>query len=127
MAGLIDEVKKRGPRVILTLDDRTGRLEVMLFEETWQRHRDLVVKDALVLIEGTLRFDEFSDSWRLAARRIAELDDLRARSAQRIVLRCSHAELPRLTERLAEVLGPLGSVFGRRPLTAYLRIGPFLT
>ncbi len=26
VAGLIDEVKKRGPRVILTLDDRTGRL-----------------------------------------------------------------------------------------------------
>jgi len=106
VAGLIDEVKKRGPRVILTLDDRTGRLEVMLFEETWQRHRDLIVKDALVLIEGTLRFDEFSDSWRLAARRIAEFDELRARCAQRIVLRCSHAALPRLTERLAEILGP---------------------
>ena len=106
VAGLIDEVKKRGPRVILTLDDRTGRLEVMLFEETWQRHRDLIVKDALVIIEGTLRFDEFSDSWRLAARRIAEFDELRSRCAQRIVLRCSHAELPRLTERLAEILGP---------------------
>ena len=35
VAGLIDEVKKRGPRVILTLDDRTGRIEATLFEETW--------------------------------------------------------------------------------------------
>jgi DNA polymerase-3 subunit alpha len=106
VAGLIDEVKKRGPRVILTLDDRTGRLEVMLFEETWQKHRDLVVKDALVLVEGMLRFDEFSDSWRLAARRLSELDELRSRSAQRLVLRCSHADLPRLTERLAAILEP---------------------
>jgi DNA polymerase-3 subunit alpha len=106
VAGLIDEVKKRGPRVILTLDDRTGRLEVMLFEETWQRHRDLVVKDALVLVEGMLRFDEFSDSWRLAARRISELERLREKEARRVVLRCSHADLPRLSERLAAVLEP---------------------
>jgi len=106
VAGLIDEVRKRGPRVILTLDDRTGRLEVMLFEETWARHRDLVVKDALVLVEGTLRFDEFSDSWRLAARRISELEELRSRCAQRLVLRCSHAELPRVSERLAQILEP---------------------
>ena len=54
VAGLIDEVKKRGPRVILTLDDRTGRIEAMLFEETYQKHRDLIVKDALVLVEGTV-------------------------------------------------------------------------
>jgi DNA polymerase-3 subunit alpha len=106
VAGLIDEVKKRGPRVILTLDDRTGRLEVMLFEETWQRHRDLIVKDALVLVEGMLRFDEFSDSWRLAARRVSELGELHSRAAQRIVLRCSHADLPRLAERLAAILEP---------------------
>jgi DNA polymerase III subunit alpha len=106
VAGLIDEVRKRGPRVILTLDDRTGRLEVMLFEETWARHRELVAKDALVLVEGVLRFDEFSDSWRLAARRISELEELRSRCAHRLVLKCSQAELPRVSERLAEILEP---------------------
>jgi DNA polymerase III subunit alpha len=106
VAGLIDEVKKRGPRVIVTLDDRTGRLEVMLFEETWQKHRELIAKDALVLIEGTLRFDEFSDAWRLAARRISELDEVRTRSAQRLVVRCARADLSRLTERLAGILEP---------------------
>jgi DNA polymerase-3 subunit alpha len=106
VAGLIDEVKKRGPRVILTLDDRTGRLEVMLFEETWQRHRDLIAKDALVLVEGMLRFDDFSDSWRLAARRISDLERLREQEARRVVLRSSQAELPRLTERLAAILEP---------------------
>ena len=86
VAGLIDEVKKRGPRVILTLDDRTGRIEAMLFEETYQKHRDLISKDALVLVEGLLRFDEFSDAWRLAARRITELDKVREQEARRLVL-----------------------------------------
>jgi DNA polymerase III subunit alpha len=106
VAGLIDEVRKRGPRVIVTLDDRTGRLEVMLFEETWAKHRELIRKDALVLVEGMLRFDEFSDSWRLAARRISELERLREQEARRLVLRCSHADLPRVSERLAHVLEP---------------------
>jgi len=104
VAGLIDEVKKRGPRVILTLDDRTGRIEAMLFEETWHKHRDLIAKDALVLVEGLLRFDEFSDAWRLAARRVTELDKLREQEARRLVIRCSEAELGRLGERLESIL-----------------------
>ena len=91
VAGLIDEVKKRGPRVILTLDDRTGRIEAMLFEETYHKHRDLISKDALVLVEGLLRFDEFSDAWRLAARRITELDKVREQEARRLIIKCSHA------------------------------------
>jgi DNA polymerase-3 subunit alpha len=106
VAGLIDEVKKRGPRVILTLDDRTGRIEAMLFEETYQKHRDLIAKDALVLVEGLLRFDEFSDAWRLSARRITELDKVREAEARRLVISCSQRDVARLLERLATVLGP---------------------
>src|SRR5437016_2555268 len=106
VAGLIDEVKKRGPRVILTLDDRTGRIEAMLFEESWQKHRDLIAKDALVLVEGLLRFDEFSDAWRLSARRISELDEVLSRCAQRLVIRCTHADAAALSERLAAMLAP---------------------
>jgi DNA polymerase-3 subunit alpha len=47
IAGLIDEVKKRGPRIILTLDDRTGRIDVSLFDDVFQKHRDLITKDTL--------------------------------------------------------------------------------
>jgi DNA polymerase-3 subunit alpha len=106
VAGLIDEVKKRGPRVILSLDDRTGRLEVTLFEEVFQKHRDLVAKDALVLVEGMLRFDEFSDAWRLSARRITELDKAREQQARRVVLKWPLRPPSDLLGRLAETLTP---------------------
>jgi DNA polymerase III subunit alpha len=106
VAGLIDEVKKRGARVILTLDDRTGRIEAMLFEESWIKHRELIAKDALVLVEGLLRFDEFSDAWRLAARRITELDKVREQEARRLVIRCTQEDVARLSERLATMLAP---------------------
>ncbi|HUA90879.1 MAG TPA: hypothetical protein VL994_15670, partial [Steroidobacteraceae bacterium] len=69
-------------------------------------HRDLIFKDALVLVEGLLRFDEFSDAWRLAGRRISELDKVREQEARRLVIRCSRADAAALTERLASVLTP---------------------
>jgi DNA polymerase-3 subunit alpha len=106
VAGLIDEVKKRGPRVILTLDDWTGRLEVTLFEDVFQRHRDLIAKDALVLVEGALRFDEFSGAWRLSARRITELDKVREQHARRVVLKWPPRADITLLDRLAETLTP---------------------
>ena len=107
VAGLIDEVKKRGPRFILTLDDRTGRIEVNLFEDVFQKYRDLITKDALVLVDGMLRFDEFSDSWRLSAKRLTELDKVRETQARRLVLKWPQkANSKILLGRLAEVLAP---------------------
>jgi DNA polymerase-3 subunit alpha len=107
IAGLVDEVRKRGPRVILILDDSTGRMEVTLFEDVFQKYRDVVAKDALVAIEGQLRFDEFSDAWRLAARRITELDRIREQQARRLVLKWpARADSPALLGRLAEALTP---------------------
>ncbi len=107
VAGLIDEVRKRGPRVILILDDSTGRMEVSLFEDVFQKYRDVVAKDALVAIEGQLRFDEFSDAWRLTARKITELDRIREQQARRLVLKWpQRADSPALMGRLAETLTP---------------------
>ena len=107
IAGLIDEVKKRGPRLTLALDDGTGRIEVTLFDEVYQRHRELIAKDALVLIEGQLRFDEFSDAWRCAARRLTELETMREQLARRLVLTWPQRTTGGvLLERLAEILTP---------------------
>jgi len=101
-AGLVLELRRRGTRVHVILDDRSGRIEVSLSEETWQRHRELLVKDALVLVEGSLRFDEFSDAWRIHARSVQALDAVRERLARRLVL-----DWPRGAddERLLGVLG----------------------
>jgi DNA polymerase-3 subunit alpha len=105
VAGLIDEIRKRGTRISVSLDDRTGRIEVSLFDEVFQRHRDLIVKDALVLIEGLLRFDEFSDGWRLGARRITDLDQAFEGYARRIVLKWPATRTPAAFEELAQILG----------------------
>ena len=109
VAGYIHEVRKRANRTSIVLDDRTGRMEVTFFEEVLQRHRELIVKDALVLIEGQLRFDEQGDTWRLAAKRVTELNRAREQQAQRIVLlwpRAQGADQSLLLQRLADTLAP---------------------
>jgi DNA polymerase III subunit alpha len=91
LAGLILEIRRRGTRVSFMLDDRSGRMEATMFEEVYQRHRDLIVKDALVQVEGALRFDEFSDAWRVAVKTVQKLDSVRERLARRLVLSGSAA------------------------------------
>jgi DNA polymerase III subunit alpha len=109
-AGLILEIRRRGPRVSFVLDDRSGRIEVTLSEDVYHRHRDLVVKDALVLVEGSLRFDEFSDAWRVQARTLQSLTAVREHQARRLLIEWPadgpHEELLNaLTGLLSQALG----------------------
>ncbi len=88
VAGLVLEIRKRGNRTSFVLDDRSGRIEVTLFEELWQQYRGLLEgKVAMVLVEGNLRYDEFSSAWRVAAKRVLSLDVVRETQARRLLLR----------------------------------------
>jgi DNA polymerase-3 subunit alpha len=122
LAGLILEIRRRPNRVTLILDDRTGRLEVSLYEETFQQYRDLIVKDAIVLVEGTLRFDDFIEAWRLQAKSLMDLDRARERYARRLWLRWpAPFDGPQGLAQLEELLrpylkGPCGvSIVVQRP------------
>jgi DNA polymerase III subunit alpha len=87
VAGLVLEIRRRPNRVTLILDDRSARLEVSLFEETFQQYRDIVVKDAILIVEGSLRFDDFIEAWRLQAKSLMDIDRARERFARRLWLR----------------------------------------
>ena len=87
VAGLVLEIRRRPNRVTLILDDRSARLEVSLYEETFQQYRDIIVKDAILIIDGTLRFDDFIEAWRLQAKTLMDIDRARERYARRLWLR----------------------------------------
>jgi DNA polymerase-3 subunit alpha len=107
IAGLVLDVRKRANRVTLTLDDRSGRMEVTLFDDVFQQHRDIIAKDAILLIEGQMRFDEFTEGWRLNAKRLIDIDQAREQQARRLVVHWPAAEMaPDAVARLAEVLRP---------------------
>ena len=69
------------------LDDRTGRIEVTLFEEIYQRHRDLIVKDALVLVDGGCGSMSSATPGGCRPRSDRELDKVREQQARRAAAR----------------------------------------
>jgi len=87
VAGLVLEIRKRGNRNSFVLDDRSGRIEVTLFDDVYQQYRALIARDAILVVEGSLRFDDFVDDWRIAAKRIIDIAQAREQYARRLVLR----------------------------------------
>jgi DNA polymerase-3 subunit alpha len=87
VAGMVFDVGKRGGRVVFTLDDRSGRIEASMFEEAWQQYRTQIAKSAILIVEGSLRFDEFIEGWRLNAKRVMDIDQAREQHARRLLIR----------------------------------------
>jgi DNA polymerase-3 subunit alpha len=107
VAGLVLEIRRRPNRVTLILDDRSGRLEVSLFEETFQQFRDLIVKDAILVVDGSLKFDDFIEAWRLQAKSFLDIDKARERYARRLWIRWpSEFDGPQGMNRFEELLTP---------------------
>jgi len=88
IAGLVVEVRraKKGKRIIVTLDDGSGRVECPLFEEKAAEYGHLLSTDKLVIVDGKLQYDDFSDGFRLNAETVMDIDGARARFASRILL-----------------------------------------
>jgi DNA polymerase-3 subunit alpha len=106
VAGMVFDMGKRGGRVIFTLDDRSGRLEASMFEETWQQYRSLIAKSAILIVEGALRFDEYIDGWRLNAKRVIDIDQAREQYARRLVLRWPEGADRGFVKTLEQTLRP---------------------
>jgi DNA polymerase-3 subunit alpha len=91
VAGLIVDLRTRqsksGKRMAFaSLDDRTGRLDVAVYPEVLEEHREVLSKDALVVVEGALALDEFSGHYRLTAERIHSIETARGRFAKQLVI-----------------------------------------
>jgi DNA polymerase-3 subunit alpha len=107
IAGLVVDVRKRGNRVSVVLDDDTGRMEVGLFNEAFQEFRHLLVKDEIVVVSGTLRYDDFLGAWSVNAKGVVHIDRVIESRAQSMLLRLApngHGE--QLLTRLHDVLLP---------------------
>jgi DNA polymerase-3 subunit alpha len=105
LAGLVHEIRRRGPRMTLVLDDRSGRIEVSMFDDVYQQHRHVIVRDAILVVEGQLRFDEFIEDWRVNAKKLTPIEELREREARRLIIRWpGGAGDIRFIQRLEETL-----------------------
>ncbi len=91
VAGLVVGLKimqtKSGNRMaFLTLDDRTARIEMAVFSETFTKYRDLIQKDQLIIVEGEVNIDDFTGGYKISSRSILNLDQARATYAKSLLI-----------------------------------------
>ncbi len=118
-AGLVVGVRtintRRGRMAIATLDDRTARIDVMLYSETFERHGKRLGRDRVLVVRGMLGLDDYSGGYRITASDVFTIDEAREAYAHRLVI---HIDRQRgangFIDSLMGTLGPFRN--GRCPV-----------
>ncbi|HIC57379.1 MAG TPA: hypothetical protein EYO94_08265, partial [Acidobacteria bacterium] len=79
VAGIVSQCRRRqtkkgDPMAVLTLEDRAGRLEVVVFPEAFRRYGRILEDGKLLVVTGKL--DKDDESSRLVAAKVIAVDDL---------------------------------------------------
>ncbi len=115
VAGLVIDIRirqtKNGKTIAsVVLDDRSDRLECVVFGELFEQSRDLFVRDKLLIVEGSLGLDSLSGNLRLNVDKVLDITQARGAFARGIELVWDAASNPQaaavLPERLLAVLQP---------------------
>jgi len=99
---------KRGDNMaFVTLDDRTGRIEVAVFADTYNQCRDLLLKDGLLVLTGQVSYDDYSGMLKMRADNIRLLADVRQEKARELCLELESGALPaNFIRQITELLEP---------------------
>ena len=98
LAGLIVNLRvmknKRGENMcFITLDDRTGRVEVSLFSEVFEQVREVIDKDKVIIIEASVRHDDYSGGLKANAINAMEISQARLNYAQSLRVNIKREQL----------------------------------
>ncbi|HIG41615.1 MAG TPA: DNA polymerase III subunit alpha [Gammaproteobacteria bacterium] len=119
VAGLIVGMRtmksRKGETIaFVTLDDRSGRLEVGVFSELYEMHHGILQKDLVVFFKGSTSIDDFTGGIRMRASEVYDLVQARERSVKRLRLSLNGMKLKdNFTSELAEILEPFKGQAGR--------------
>jgi DNA polymerase-3 subunit alpha len=112
-------VTKRGSKMgLLTIDDKGGRLEVMLYSEALEKYQDLLQKDKILVLEGEVSFDDFSGGNRMTAKEVYDISTARERFATALEIKVSQQQINNeFFGRFTQILEP--HQFGALPVTVF--------
>jgi DNA polymerase-3 subunit alpha len=106
MAGVVvsarTQMTRRGRMMVVMLDDGSAQVEISVFNELFEKHRDKLKDDALLIVAGKVQNDEFSGGLRVSADELMDLETLRGRYASLLRLSMNgQADAKRLQQVLA--------------------------
>lgn len=99
---------KRGNRIgICTLDDRSGRLDIMLFSDALDKYQHLLEKDSILIATGQVSFDDFNGGNKMTVRELMDISEAREKYARGLAISLSDRQInDQLLNRLRSTLEP---------------------
>lgn len=99
---------KRGNRIgVCTLDDRSGRLEIMLFSDALERYQHLLEQDRILIASGQVSFDDFSGGLKMVVRELLDISEAREKYARGLAISLTDRQIDeQLLHRLRGALEP---------------------
>jgi len=120
--GGIKKVKTKGKAetmAYLTLEGEEGSIEVLVFPEMYRNMSEVLTKESLVVVKGTV--DKTEKGIKIISKEILRLEDLIAENGpQKVVVTIKSTFLPGNLKRLRELLSAFNGKRGR--CQVYLRI-----
>lgn len=111
IAGLVMGVRTRQTQrgdtmAIVTLDDRTGRLEMTLFGEAYAEFKELIVPDTVIVVEAEAGWDDYNDRPRIRAQKVYTLVEARQALIKGVEFKVSETQVKTFLSKLQKVLVP---------------------
>lgn len=103
----IQKTKRGDLRANLTLDDKTGRVEISVFSDVLDKAREKLEKDKVIFVRGDVDHDDFTGGKSIVAREILSLEEARVARASSLKLELNSGNLcDDFVEELAGLLQP---------------------
>lgn len=98
VAGLILTVKikltRRGTKLgLCTIDDRSGRLDLMLFSDILEKYEHLLIQDKIVIVKGQVMIDDFNGGFRMTVKELMDLGEAREKCVRGLAISLDESQL----------------------------------
>jgi len=121
------QMTRRGRMAIVMLDDGTAQVEVSVFNELFEAHREIVKEDRPLVIQGKVSRDEFTGGVRVVAEKLLDLRAARERYARELRLsmngEASAARLRQLLEPYRKGTCPVAVRYFNGDAACEVRLG----
>lgn len=114
VSGLLISIRvmqnKSGARwAILTIDDKSGRLDAKIYSELYEKHKHQLIEDSVVVLEGDVQEDEYLQKPSMTVRSLYDIAEARSRYARRLELVVDGAAMSQAgIERIVNMLRDYG-------------------
>jgi DNA polymerase-3 subunit alpha len=103
----IMRTKTGGQMALLTLEDRMSRIDLTVFPRLYETCRELLVKDQLLVVEGEVVVDDFTEGNKLLANQLYQLTAAREKYANHILVTVEQSKVDKaFVDQLKEILQP---------------------